>query len=142
MAKTSKKTTYKNKLNKIIDDHGMKQKIKDYTRITQETKTLIDLVITNDKSIEGIVINSDQITDHSTLNIINNKNKEEENMYEEKTILSKYNTKTFQEILQKQDWSFEKDINKNCSEKAKQMVNILKNSIESFKKKNKNKKQL
>lgn len=75
MAETSKKSTYKKKLNKIINDHGLEQKIKEYTRITRETKTMIDLIITNNKNIEGIIINNEQITDHATLSIINNKKK-------------------------------------------------------------------
>lgn len=65
---------------------------------------------------------------------MNNKNKEEEEIDEEKTILYKYTTNKFQDISRKKGWSFEKDENKNCSEKAEQMVNILKNSIETFKK--------
>lgn len=61
--------TYSNRLEKIISFYGLKQLIRDPTRITQNTTTLIDLCITNYFELEASVLHTPRITDHSIINI-------------------------------------------------------------------------
>lgn len=63
-----RKTCYANKLQYVIDNTGMKQVVNGPTRITDKSKTKIDLVITN-CDVEVEVMKDDKITDHATLNV-------------------------------------------------------------------------
>lgn len=60
---------YSRSLKTYISDWGMKQLIKDYTRVTKSSRTLIDLVITNDYKVLGIVTDKYKIGDHNTIEI-------------------------------------------------------------------------
>lgn len=63
-----KYTTYPNRLRDIIMCSGMKQRVNQFTRITERSRTMIDLVITNcDLNVE--VLMDDVISDHATLRI-------------------------------------------------------------------------
>jgi chemotaxis regulatin CheY-phosphate phosphatase CheZ len=69
--------THPKAMKRIIQDNGMKQLVKETTRISQTmtqngqrtSKTMIDLVITNDYSIRANVMTAYKITDHSTIDI-------------------------------------------------------------------------
>lgn len=63
---TTNKTLQKNKLNNIIKENGMKQIMKEYT-ITENTRTLIDWIITNTNEIKCTVSTNDNISDHETM---------------------------------------------------------------------------
>lgn len=70
-----KNDTYKNRIQATLNDNGLKQIVSDYTRVTENTKTLIDFVITNNMNI--LVKNNDEnkISDHEAIDItIKNKN--------------------------------------------------------------------
>lgn len=73
MSETSSKKCYKNRLNSTIYENGLMQIMNEYTRITENTKTLIDLVITNTNEIECKIKNDDNISDHATINLISKK---------------------------------------------------------------------
>lgn len=62
----SKDSYYANKLIKTMQSYGYKQHIKDYTRITNVSRTLIDLVFSNFKIITRVK-HTPKITDHSIL---------------------------------------------------------------------------
>lgn len=58
---------YAKKMKQVIANTGMKQLIKDPTRITKASRTLIDYVLTNNFNVKANVLLSDKISDHSTI---------------------------------------------------------------------------
>lgn len=64
----SKTNQYTNRLMKNMNNMGLKQYITEYTRITKDTKTKIDLVFSNDW-IGTNVIETPRITDHQIIGI-------------------------------------------------------------------------
>lgn len=60
---------YKEKMENIIKDNGLKQIINENTRITKNTQTLIDYVITNSKKITAKTNIKRKIADHETIDI-------------------------------------------------------------------------
>lgn len=134
ISNNTNKKYYKDKLQKTINENGMKQKINEYTRVTKNTKTLIDLLITNAEEIEGKTINEDNISDHTTINIIKYKYKNEIENKEKTITILKYEKEELQNELKNTDWSFCENKNLSCSEKAEYIVKKLKESIEKFKK--------
>lgn len=66
----AKQTTYSDKLVKLINFLGLKQIVNDFTRVTKNSQTKIDLIITNEYSIKSEVLNTFIISDHRTI-IIN-----------------------------------------------------------------------
>jgi len=61
------KSTYSNRIISVIQSMGLKQIISDPTRVTENSKTLIDYVITNNYNMKATVLMNDKITDHSTI---------------------------------------------------------------------------
>jgi hypothetical protein len=69
--------TYPKAMKRIIQDNRMKQLVNEPTRISQTmtqngkrtSKTMIDLVITNNYSMRANVMTAGKITDHSTIDI-------------------------------------------------------------------------
>jgi hypothetical protein len=69
------KNTYEsNRLKHMIESNGMKQLVLDFTRVDQHHRTIIDLIISNNFSLDVDVLHSPKITDHS---IVKNQNKTE-----------------------------------------------------------------
>lgn len=68
----SLQTPYSRKLKNICDDNGAQLLVKSPTRITEESATIIDLVITNicTGKVSCQVLTDDQISDHSIIEII------------------------------------------------------------------------
>lgn len=134
MGETSNKKVYKNKLNCMINENRMKQIVKHYTRVTENTKTLIDLVITNANDIKYEMSDDDKISDHSTIDILWNNACNETEQLEKRTILHKYN--------KQKDFYYYYDKSINCSTEAKKLIESLRESVDIFKKhikiKNKN----
>lgn len=60
---------YVKKFKQLINLNGMKQLIQDYTRITQKTKTIIDLIISNDHYLKTGVKSEPKISDHDWIYI-------------------------------------------------------------------------
>jgi exonuclease III len=56
-------------LKEIIQSFGMKQHVKQFTRISKDSKTLIDLVISNQKNVTISMDNKLKISDHELINI-------------------------------------------------------------------------
>ena len=65
----SRKSVWKRKIECIINDNGLKQLIKDYTRVTKNSKTVIDYVITNIKDITSNISSTNKILDHELIEI-------------------------------------------------------------------------
>lgn len=61
-----KNDTYTNRLNNIISFHGFKQYVYEPTRITENTKSIIDLVVANFDVVASVELNN-RISDHNTI---------------------------------------------------------------------------
>jgi exonuclease III len=61
-------TTYSKKIKEIIESNGLKQHMNSFTRVTKQTKTLIDLVISNqNKKVKSSIEKNVKISDHEMI---------------------------------------------------------------------------
>ena len=60
-------STYKREIESTLNDNGLRQIVSEPTRITVNTKTLIDLVITNVPEIAAVIQPKHKISDHETI---------------------------------------------------------------------------
>lgn len=60
-------TTYKNKLIRLMNFYGLKLTINEFTRVTQTSKTMIDLLFTNNNTVVATVSDDDMIADHKSM---------------------------------------------------------------------------
>lgn len=124
-----KHTTYPNQLRDIILCTGMKQYVKQFTRITERSRTMIDLVISNsDLNVE--VLMDDVISDHGTIRInaeffdkVNYKHK----VFRQRLI--GYSKEKLVQSLNQYDWNLG---SKSVNDKADILVNRLSESVKSF----------
>lgn len=65
----ARKSTYSNRLQDIIKQHCLYQLVDGFTRITPTCKSIIDLVITNQKNLRVKVHLTPKITDHSLITV-------------------------------------------------------------------------
>lgn len=86
----NKETSYREHLKHIAEYLGIRQKVKSATRITKSSKTLIDLVFSNNNNIKVQVLNNLKFSDHQTLHIINDRSKK---------------NSVFKELVEVKDWS-------------------------------------
>ena len=63
------KTFYADKLLKRMKEHGFKQHVKEYTRITRVSKTIIDLVFSNSENLKVAVKHTPRLSDHSLVEV-------------------------------------------------------------------------
>lgn len=88
----SKQSTYSTKLKQIINFLGLKQIVKDFTRVTNTSETLIDLCLTNDWNIKAKVLSSYLIADHNTISLSGiEKSKMNEELYKDFICWKNYN---------------------------------------------------
>lgn len=95
--------TYQTKMRQLIASYGMKQFVKKATRITEHSKTKIDLVMSS-MNMEAEPLLTDKISDHSTVQI-----KIDEFVCERvttKTVkkLVDYTPEKFRQLLAEYDW--------------------------------------
>lgn len=62
-------STYSTKLDKFIKEIGMKQLVNEYTRVTERSKSRIDLVISNVLNLQAKVIDFPKLSDHSNIKL-------------------------------------------------------------------------
>lgn len=67
MHANNNRPTYKNKLIELSNSLCLKQLVKRYTRVTQLTRSIIDLLFTNDVSVKVLVSDDYLIADHKTI---------------------------------------------------------------------------
>lgn len=105
----SKESIYSTRLKNIITANGMTQVCREYTRVMQNSKTLIDPVITNIWNAK-VSVNQHKISDHETLEISIGDNTGE-SIIQQITILDKSSYTPYQvrNILQQCNW---KEVNK------------------------------
>ena len=60
---------YKSKLESILNDNGLKQIMREFTRITKNSKTLIDYIITNNEMVLAKNNINNKITDHECIDM-------------------------------------------------------------------------
>ena len=60
---------YKSKLESLLNDNGLKRIMKEFTRITKNSKTLIDYIITNNEMVSAKNNTNNKITDHECIDI-------------------------------------------------------------------------
>lgn len=105
--------TYSKRIINIIRDLGMKQFVKTETRVTKTSKTLIDLVVSNNFNLNVTVQTNDKISDHSTIsfNIPNISSAENNNdVFVDRLI--NYSSERFINELKQINWSC--DIKRLC----------------------------
>src|ERR1700744_3583738 len=110
---------------RIIQQLGMKQLVMTPTRITKDSRTIIDYIISNVNNLHVKVLLDEKISDHSTISF-NILNKVEKNEVREVTKLCKYSKEVFIKNLLNVDWS--SDVN----EKAKFLSDNLKQCLSEF----------
>jgi hypothetical protein len=85
----SKNSFYSSKLLENLSFFGLKQIVKDFTRIDGASKSIIDLVFTNEMSITTSVSSYDNISDHNSI-YINSTSQTEKPVAREKTSWKNY----------------------------------------------------
>lgn len=108
-----KKSFYSEKCKSIIVQNGLTQIVDDYTRITENSSTLIDYVITNCKNLECKVHLTPKISDHSIVSL--NLKAVDEYCFEFNSIVrsyKNYRSVEFQDALRETVWdNFSNDVN-------------------------------
>ncbi|KAJ6649282.1 Neuronal acetylcholine receptor subunit alpha-7 [Pseudolycoriella hygida] len=121
--------TYQRKLKQIIDGLGMKQYVKSATRITELSKTKIDLVVSN-VNVETVVLLCEKVSDHSTIEIKVEDflNKREEIRFVQRLV--NYSADSFRQSLSEYEWKSVADLIFN--EKVKVLSERIYNCIQKF----------
>lgn len=61
------KSCYSDRIMSVIQSLGLKQIVRNPTRVTEHSKTLIDFVVTNNYNMKATVLGNDKVSDHSTI---------------------------------------------------------------------------
>lgn len=61
--------TYKNRIVRLMNFYGLKLAINKFTRVTQTSKTMIDLFFTNNNTVSAEVSDDDVIADHKSITL-------------------------------------------------------------------------
>lgn len=123
-------STYPNQLRDIIFCSGLKQYVKQCTRITEMSRTMIDLVITNcDLNVE--VLMDDVISDHATLRInvdaFDTNSSNNHKVFKQKLV--GYSKEKFVEKLSQFNWSI---ASKSLNDKANLLVTRISECVSDF----------
>lgn len=122
----SKDSFYSDKLRDIIKNNGLFQKVETFTRITEESATTVDLVITNDKQLQHQVHSTPKISDHCILSV--ELLKQPINVKYLKTYrdFSKFNELDFQLDLMDTQWTSDStDVNRLSEELVSGIMKVL-----------------
>lgn len=124
-----KNDCYSKKLCDIINSTGMKQFVKEPTRITERSRTLIDLVISNCVN-SASVLPDDKVTDHETIVVDSNlfSKVKEPRAFVEKIV--NYTADAMISKLKCYNWSNLSTLSLN--EKSETLVNRLKHCVSEF----------
>lgn len=121
---------YCEKMKSVLKSLGMKQFVSEPTRITKNSKSLIDYVISNRYKMKVKVLLNEKISDHSTI-ICDLKQKCENNgRIEIKSKISNYSKEIFIDNLTQIDWT--EAFKFNVNEKANFVVSNLKKCFSQF----------
>jgi acetolactate synthase regulatory subunit len=124
----SRPSFYQKKLQMVFEAYGLKQMTKDMTRVTETSQSMIDLVLTNNKSITVLTSNEDKISDHETLKIYVDETGKNCEVEKKETLSWKnYSKDALQSELRKYDWDMIGKLSIN--EKAKTINECLIKSV-------------
>ncbi|XP_057335423.1 uncharacterized protein LOC130676322 [Microplitis mediator] len=133
----SKKTQYSKKLLKEMKSLGLKQRVKEHTRCTMNSNTVIDLVFSN-VNIETNVLTRPRITDHYMVEVvIPRRNKTAGNNNDNATVFrrdfSNYDSEKLMKVIDEKyrSWLSEKEDNKEI-QTENQMVELIELVTESI----------
>lgn len=101
----SKNDYAKKRLQEGIENHGMKQFIQNFTRVRNDSRTIIDLIISNDYTINAYVEQNYIITDHSIIQVKINKSRELIK-YQTKQIRTPINFNEMTNLLIEKEWAY------------------------------------
>jgi Endonuclease-reverse transcriptase len=133
----SKNTSESNRLRNLVDKCGLKQYIKEYTRVAQHHRTTIDLVISNNFTLTASVLNSPKITDHAIIKICGtSKNKTDQVEKRTVTTWKNYSKEAFNHELEKVNYSELKNL--NFQEKADKIIEVLETNLKKTVKNHRN----
>lgn len=123
--------TYQTKIKQLIASYGMKQFVKKPTRITECSKTIIDLVMSS-MNVEAEPLLTDIISDHSTVQI-----KIEDFVFKnvtKKTIkkLVDYSPEKFRQLLTEFDWESVADEGVTMNERSERLSGWITSALQSF----------
>jgi dTDP-4-dehydrorhamnose reductase len=113
----------------IFEAYGLKQMTTEMTRITETSQILIDLVLTNNKSVNVSISNENKISDHEMLKIYLKETEKKNYEMQKKEIISwkNYSKDALQSELRKYDWEMIDKLSIN--EKAKTINECLIKSV-------------
>lgn len=95
-----KEETYKKRLECAFNDNGLKQIVNDYTRITENTKTIIDYVITNSENVSAANNSLNKIADHEAIDIkVKTRTKNQDEISKKEIEIFKYNKTLFNQEI-------------------------------------------
>ncbi|KAF2892183.1 hypothetical protein ILUMI_13990, partial [Ignelater luminosus] len=126
----SKTCTYSKRLMNFVRYLEMKQIVKSFTRVTENSKILIDLVITNAETADVLVLEIPKITDHYILQINNGINNQK--LRQQKTVLDRrhYSGHKLQTYRSQQNWDYITELHFN--DKAEVLNDIIKNGVKNL----------
>lgn len=97
---------YSRRLSRLMQSYGLKQKVSDFTRVDLRSKTLIDLVFTNNERIRTTVYKNDLIADHMTVGIFKENRRINRNCKKSIVDRSKYSAALMaHEMNESLDWN-------------------------------------
>jgi Reverse transcriptase (RNA-dependent DNA polymerase)/Endonuclease-reverse transcriptase len=129
----SKSSYYSNKLKSIINSSGMRQLVKTPTRVTHNSKTIIDLVLTNDYSKVELVDNKEgqNISDHEMifikieLKVYHKKELKGDQIINKRKRISEYDVDRLNDILGETEWQMDSDVNRAAGEFVDNLVSAI-----------------
>lgn len=104
----SKNSFYEHRLLKQMNDIGLKQIVNEYTRVTQESKTIIDVVFTNNTETDIEIKRTPKMSDHDMVNIKIKTNKK--NIKKDEKVSYKFRNKkkienaNVENLLESKEW--------------------------------------
>lgn len=97
------------RIKRIIDDNGLHQRVIEHTRITNNSRTLIDYCITNEKTMSATVSSDNKISDHERITVELSSIDANERNVRKIRFIRNYTAEAMQYELAKCDWKVDND---------------------------------
>lgn len=97
-------TFYKTKLLECINRLGLYQIMNQFTRVTKDSSTMIDLIVTNNRKVQYGVFLTPKITDHSIIAVYLQESHEKKGYFKSVRQFKKFIDLDFQLDLMKVEW--------------------------------------
>ena len=131
----SKNNFYSEKLRKLIKENGLYQNVKNFTRVTNQSSTIIDLLITNNKNLKPQVHMTPKITDHNIITLEVDIKEDKENIIKFYRDYKNFDELKFQMDLMDTEWDRNStDIDK-LADTLIDSISIMVNKYAPFKQK-------